>query len=549
MDVLGPHELGRIARAADDEAALLQAARRLDQQALDGGLAIGGVGPEVRGVGGEARVAGRGAMHRRIDRAVERGDRARAEPLGQFVERGSAGVAEDEVEVGESVGRQVLDGLTAGEALERDRRVEIVEDAHRRRQRQLARGDGVGAVGGDDGGVAIVDGARGVGEDVVPVAVEDERGAVEAAEVAVRGVPGRVALEEGDLVAAAGERADEAAPQRRVPVAPRRAHREPEDAEPHVIVVGTLSAPPTGRAWQSGLGRCRVRMRANRGARSYRQNASVRRFDSAYWMGRPWRTRYTRQCAGRTRPRPGVHGPGGSRIASAPPARSASRSASSRESREPICFVARIRAVRAQSSRFCMRLPRALDEVRHRGCVHALHRLLYRALLAVGGRVGRTEGSVDRGDGCELARLASEVVEELTPLGEHDAVALTLEQRSHARVAGSARGLRRALVNVVQNAIEHSPHGHLVQVRVLADGPYGIVDVHDDGPGVPPPLRELVFEAFYSTRGAPGLGLAVTQSVVHACGGRVRFLDSSGCTVRIELPRLSPSSPDAAVEP
>ncbi len=144
---------------------------------------------------------------------------------------------------------------------------------------------------------------------------------------------------------------------------------------------------------------------------------------------------------------------------------------------------------------------------------------------------------------CELTNLVREVVDELTPLGELEAVPLRLEPRARAVISGSRFGLRRAVANVVQNAIEHSPHGHPVRVRVLADGQLAIVDVHDDGPGVPLRLRELVFEPFYSTRsGAAGLGLAVAQSVARAHGGQVRFLESSGCTVRIELPRITPEA-------
>ncbi len=139
----------------------------------------------------------------------------------------------------------------------------------------------------------------------------------------------------------------------------------------------------------------------------------------------------------------------------------------------------------------------------------------------------------------EVGKMVAEVIAELKPLGARDSVALHLQRVSRARIAGSRRGLAHALGNVVRNAIEHSPHGRSVLVRVSAEGARAIVDVHDDGPGVSPPLHERVFEPFYSTRpGGDGLGLAVTAAVVHAHGGRIRFVDSDGCTVRIELPRV-----------
>jgi len=138
----------------------------------------------------------------------------------------------------------------------------------------------------------------------------------------------------------------------------------------------------------------------------------------------------------------------------------------------------------------------------------------------------------------EIGSIVAEVIEDLAPLGERTAVALRLERDGWLRVLGARRGLRQAFVNVVRNAIEHSPSGHAVCIRVAGEGPRVIVDVHDDGGGVPAPLRDRVFEAFYSTRpGGDGLGLAVAASVVQAHGGSVRFVESNGCTVRIELPR------------
>lgn len=139
----------------------------------------------------------------------------------------------------------------------------------------------------------------------------------------------------------------------------------------------------------------------------------------------------------------------------------------------------------------------------------------------------------------EVGRMVAEVIAELKALGDRESVALHLQRITPARIAGSRRGLSHAVGNVVRNAIEHSPVGHPVLVRVSAEGPRAIVDVHDDGPGVSPPLRARVFEPFYSTRpGGDGLGLAVTAAVVHAHGGNIRFVAGDGCTVRIELPRV-----------
>ncbi len=106
-------------------------------------------------------------------------------------------------------------------------------------------------------------------------------------------------------------------------------------------------------------------------------------------------------------------------------------------------------------------------------------------------------------------------------------------------VADPAR-LRQVVVNLVDNAIRHSPAGGRVTV-LAARRPSGLrLEVTDQGPGIAPAERERVFERF--TRGATsdggtGLGLAIARWAVELHGGVIEVMDTEpGCRIRVNIP-------------
>jgi signal transduction histidine kinase len=119
-------------------------------------------------------------------------------------------------------------------------------------------------------------------------------------------------------------------------------------------------------------------------------------------------------------------------------------------------------------------------------------------------------------------------------------VAVRVTPPGLAAVADPAR-LRQVVVNLVDNAIRHSPAGSRVTVQACAVGPAGLrLDVSDRGPGIAPAERERVFERF--TRGATsdggtGLGLAIARWVVELHGGTIEVVDdAAGCRIRVTIP-------------
>lgn len=87
--------------------------------------------------------------------------------------------------------------------------------------------------------------------------------------------------------------------------------------------------------------------------------------------------------------------------------------------------------------------------------------------------------------------------------------------------------IMQVLLNLVLNALAFVGEHGRVQIATRLDGPVLRVSVLDDGPGVPPALREAVFDPFFSRReGGIGLGLTIVQQIVHGHGGEVTVGES-----------------------
>jgi signal transduction histidine kinase len=109
--------------------------------------------------------------------------------------------------------------------------------------------------------------------------------------------------------------------------------------------------------------------------------------------------------------------------------------------------------------------------------------------------------------------------------------------------------LRRAVVNLVGNAVDAMPNGGTLSVSTGSrpDGRYSVV-VEDTGVGIPAEERERIFEPYFTTKASGlGLGLVLTKKIVDAHGGEI-FVDSTpGKGTRIEV--ALPGGPPAGVAP
>ena len=109
----------------------------------------------------------------------------------------------------------------------------------------------------------------------------------------------------------------------------------------------------------------------------------------------------------------------------------------------------------------------------------------------------------------------------------------------------------RALGNLVRNAaaaLDGARAGTTIRLRSARENGRLLLEVEDDGPGIPPEIRGTLFEPFV-TRGkreGTGLGLAIVKNIAESQGGRVGFQSSAeGTTFRVELPAESAAEVDA----
>jgi two-component system OmpR family sensor kinase len=138
--------------------------------------------------------------------------------------------------------------------------------------------------------------------------------------------------------------------------------------------------------------------------------------------------------------------------------------------------------------------------------------------------LARTDvGRVVKREPCDLAQIVVEAAAELGPVsGEHD-ISLNVQP---AIVEASRDELHRLALNLIENALRHTPPGTEIRVSTAAE-PLGsaCLIVEDDGPGVPERLATTLFERFVrgagDRGGSFGLGLAIVRAVAEAHGGSV----------------------------
>ena len=108
-----------------------------------------------------------------------------------------------------------------------------------------------------------------------------------------------------------------------------------------------------------------------------------------------------------------------------------------------------------------------------------------------------------------------------------------------------SRLIIQVIINLVDNAIKYTPPGSHIQVRAFRRGDFAVVEIADDGPGIPDSAKERVFDMFYTASNKPadskrgmGLGLALCRSIVTAHGGQITVSDRipHGCVFQFTLP-------------
>jgi len=165
-------------------------------------------------------------------------------------------------------------------------------------------------------------------------------------------------------------------------------------------------------------------------------------------------------------------------------------------------------------------------------------------------------GRLDKHRRCDLAEVVGEAAAEAAPLmGDRT---LTVDNDRPLRVEGSPDELHRMVLNLLDNAARHTPAGALIELSLHAEGGDAVVEVADDGPGIPAAMREQIFDRFVRGEGpadtaagpGTGLGLAIVSAVAVSHGGSVEAVESEsgGALFRAHIP-LAESGRAAADKP
>lgn len=138
--------------------------------------------------------------------------------------------------------------------------------------------------------------------------------------------------------------------------------------------------------------------------------------------------------------------------------------------------------------------------------------------------------------------------EEVRPRIESYGVRLSAHVEDEAVVEATEEALRRLMDNLLENAARFSEDGAEVRARVDVDGDRAVIEVEDDGIGIPKKELSKIFDRFYQVgqevdgrRKGTGLGLFIVSGLVREMGGTVHAVSHEnrpGTRFRIELPRL-----------
>ena len=169
-----------------------------------------------------------------------------------------------------------------------------------------------------------------------------------------------------------------------------------------------------------------------------------------------------------------------------------------------------------------------------------INRLLELAAIESRNRLESTEET-------DFRDIIARAIDQAKPLAELAEITLTIDTKeTPALIRGDAFILRAAVTNLLENAIDFSPRGGVVEIRLSTSDNRLHLTIRDHGEGIPEYAREKVFERFYSLRHhsvgrkGTGLGLTLVKETAELHGGSITLLpaDGGGTVATLELPTL-----------
>ncbi len=142
----------------------------------------------------------------------------------------------------------------------------------------------------------------------------------------------------------------------------------------------------------------------------------------------------------------------------------------------------------------------------------------------------------------QLDQVLQSTHDEMSVVADQKTISIATEL-TNVTVNGMEDALKLLVTNLTDNAVRYTPEGGKIRLRVFENANNAVIEISDNGPGIPSEERERVFDRFYRALGTKtqghGLGLAIVKRIVEIHRGSIRIedgLDGQGTTMRIELP-------------
>jgi len=150
----------------------------------------------------------------------------------------------------------------------------------------------------------------------------------------------------------------------------------------------------------------------------------------------------------------------------------------------------------------------------------------------------------------DLATTARLVADEFRAVAEATEHEVLVEADAPVEALGDELRVQQIVRALMENAIRHTPAGTTVVVRVVRRGRDAVLEVRDDGPGIPAEDRKHLFQRFYRAAGGKasgsGLGLAIASELASRLDGTIELSSRPGATVfTLNLPPADPDRPQA----
>ncbi|MDB6067772.1 MAG: Integral rane sensor signal transduction histidine kinase [Pedosphaera sp.] len=145
----------------------------------------------------------------------------------------------------------------------------------------------------------------------------------------------------------------------------------------------------------------------------------------------------------------------------------------------------------------------------------------------------------------DLAKLVTSTADQMCLLAEDKGISISSNAPREVAVEGDRARMKQVVVNLLDNAIKYTPTGGAVRLSVIACGDKAVLEVEDNGIGIPLEARPHIFERFFRVdkarsreMGGAGLGLSIVKSICTAHGGLVDFQseEGTGSRFKVELP-------------